>query len=319
MSSNNQLFESIIPLKRRRYVTLGDDKTTLIIKGYGFMNYLLNGKRIRRIGYYVPQLGTTLLSIRQHMMYQGCFFHAENDTVTLAYPSVIIHTKTSPEFTMNIQPAKHLSLPFAFNEATAIFSSNSDRQKYKIINKAKAKCISKRDHLSHSATVQVKKLISHAQLPKRAAEGSSGFDVTSAHDIQLSPQTITKVHTGLAIQVPKGHYLRIAPKSSLSTKGISVEAGVIDNDYRGEIIIVLRNHNKSPFNLRLGQKAAQLIFEQASTPCMMVTSTLTDTNRGSGGFGSTGNTNKYSNSNKTTAVACAMRASFETHAQQLSD
>jgi hypothetical protein len=99
MSSNAELFESINPLKRRQYVTLGDDKTTLIIKGYGFMNYLLDGKCIRRIGYYVPQLGTTLLSIRQHMKYQGCFFHAENDIVTLAFPSVTLHTQTTPEFT----------------------------------------------------------------------------------------------------------------------------------------------------------------------------------------------------------------------------
>jgi deoxyuridine 5'-triphosphate nucleotidohydrolase len=315
MSSNSQLFESIIPLKRKRYVTLGDDKTTLIIKGYGFMNYLLNGKRVRRIGYFVPQLGTTLLSIRQHMLYQGCFFHAENDTVTLAFPSVLIHTKTHPEFTMSIQPAKHLSLPFAFNEATAIFNSNSDRRKYKIINKAKAKFISQQDYPKYSSTVRVKKLIAHAQLPKRATAGSIGFDITSAHDVKLLPQTVTKVHTGLAIQVPQGHYLRVAPKSSLSIKGISVEAGVIDSDYRGEIIVVLRNHNQSPINLRLGQKAAQLIFEQASTPCMMVTTELSTTQRGSGGFGST---NNYSKPNKKAAIACAMRASFDTQAQELS-
>jgi deoxyuridine 5'-triphosphate nucleotidohydrolase len=317
MTSNDQLFESIIPLKRRKYVTLGDDKTTLIIKGYGFMNYLLNGKRIRRIGYYVPNLGTTLLSIRQHMKYQGCFFHAENETVTLAFPSEIIHTQTDPEFTMSIQPAKHLSNPFIFNESEAIFSSNGDRRKYKVLNTAKAKYISKSDHISNASTVRVKKLISHARLPKRATEGSIGFDITSAHDAKLEPQSITKIHTGLAIQVPEGHYLRIAPKSSMSIKGITVEAGVIDPDYRGEIIVVLRNHNQTPIQIRQGQKAAQLIFEQASTPCMMVTSELTNTSRDSGGFGSTGQSH-YSKLTRDTAVECAMRASFETNAQKLS-
>ena len=68
MSGRQDLFETIIPLNSKKYVTLGDDKTSLLIKGYGMMNYLLNGKRIRRFGYYVPGLGITLLSIKQHIL-----------------------------------------------------------------------------------------------------------------------------------------------------------------------------------------------------------------------------------------------------------
>ena len=100
MSGNKLIFEKIIKLKPRKYVTLGDETTTLPIEGYGFMNYTLNDKRMRKIGYYVPGLGTTLISIKQHIKYQGCYFHAENNTVLLAYPKAVLYATTDPEFAL---------------------------------------------------------------------------------------------------------------------------------------------------------------------------------------------------------------------------
>ena len=70
MSGMEELFEKIILIKVKKYVTLGDNKTTLRIMGYGFINYLFNGKRVRKIGYYVPGLGIRLLSIKQHIKYK---------------------------------------------------------------------------------------------------------------------------------------------------------------------------------------------------------------------------------------------------------
>ena len=141
MSGREELFEYIVPLKKRKYVTLGDDKTSLIIKGYGMMNYLLNGKRVRRFGYFVPELGVTLLSIKQHVKYQGCFFHAENDSVILAYPKAVLYVTTEPEFALKIAPARHLNTNYIFDEEKAIFTTRADKRQFKVVNKIKAKYI----------------------------------------------------------------------------------------------------------------------------------------------------------------------------------
>ena len=79
--------------------------------------------------------------------------------------------------------------------------------------------------------MRIKKLVSHAKLPYRATAGAIGFDATSAQHATLALQQVTKIHTGLAVHVPKGMYLQIAPHSGLSSKSVSVEAGVIDNDF----------------------------------------------------------------------------------------
>jgi dUTP pyrophosphatase len=280
------------------------------------MNFLLNGKRVRRMGYYVPGLGTTLISIRQHIRYKGCYFHAENDTVLLAYPKAVIHTTTDPEFILTISPAKHLTLPYVFDESRAILSLNADRRKFEVINPAKAKYMAtEKDKTTLIQSVRIKKIVNHAKLPKRATPGSIGFDVSSAQHAALLPNQVTKVHTGLAVQVPKGLYLRIAPRSGLSLRGLSVEAGVVDNDYTGEVIILLRNHTNKIINIKEGQRAAQFIFEQASIPCITITKELSQTKRNTNNFGSTDANKIYSKTNKSEAIACALRIIMETKAR----
>ena len=315
MSGIKDLFEEIIWIKNRKFVTLGDNKTTLRIQGYGFMNYLLNGKRIRKIGYYVPGLGVTLLSIKQHIKYKGCYFHAENDTVLMAYPQAVLFVKTEPEFTLKIEPAKHLNTKYVFNEEKALFTSIADRRKFTVMNTERAKYISTKEAKCHSSnTVEVQQLIQHAKLPQQATEGSIGFDICSSHTVKLQPESVTKIHTGLAMAVPKGMYLRLAPRSGLSIKGTSVEGGVIDNDYRGEIVVLIRNHNKIPMNIRAGQRIAQCIFEQAKTPCMVIKNTLSETTRGNKGFGSS----DYAKQNKEEAIACALRVAVKSSAMKQS-
>lgn len=233
----------------------------------------------------MPNLGVTLLSIKQHMKYRGCYFHAENDHVILAYPKTILEVQTEPEFSLTITPAKHTTAPYVFDEESAIFTTNSDRRTYKILNQQKARLISThKGKLSLASTVRVKKLLSHVKLPKRATSGSIGFDACMAHPVTLAPNAITKIYTGLAMQVPDNHYLRIAPRSSLSLKGISIEAGVVDSDYRSEIVILAQNNTIKPIKIQEGQKAAQFIFEQASTPCMVLSTSLDDTFRNKGGL-----------------------------------
>ena len=97
------------------------------------------------------------------------------------------------------------------------------------------------------------------------------------------------VQTGLAISLPSGVYAGIAPCSGLVVKKfINMGAGVIDSDYRGEIGVVLFNHSAMDFPIQVGDRIAQLILEKIKTPAVQKVIVLSATDRGSGGFGSTG-------------------------------
>ena len=287
LTSHKSLFEYLIPLQLPKWVTLGDDKTQLKIEAYGMLNYKVKSHRIRRMGYYVPNLGTTLISISKHMKYSGCYFHAENNQACLAYPNAIIEVATTPEFHVSITPARHCTDLYLFNEAEAILAHNGKRRKYSVIEKTKLPYLPTSEASLLSKVVRVKKLIQEAKLPARATPGSAGFDVHSSHQTIIPPHSQQKIHTGLAMAIPKGMYLRIASRSSLASRGINVGAGVIDNDYRGEVQVVLQNNTDTPYTVKKNARIAQFIFELNSIPCLTVTNTLPSTTRGNQGFGST--------------------------------
>lgn len=136
---------------------------------------------------------------------------------------------------------------------------------------------------------QVKKLVSHAIIPKRATEGSAGLDISSSVDIIISSHKWLAIPTGISIMVPKDCYARLAPRSGLAFKyGIQVGAGVIDSDYTGEIKVILFNHGENDFTIKTGDRIAQLIFEKIFTDDLQEVEELVKTERGAGGFGSTG-------------------------------
>ena len=165
-----------------KIVTLGDDKTALLIKGYVMMNYLLNSKRICRFGYFVPELGITLLSIKQHIKYRGCYFHTENDQVILAYPKAVLFTKVDPEFTLSIKPPKHLTLPYAFDEEKAIFSTASDMHTFNVLCQEKAKYITNNNAKHKLAlTVRVTKAIEHRSIPTQELVDDSTLIIHASH------------------------------------------------------------------------------------------------------------------------------------------
>lgn len=141
-------------------------------------------------------------------------------------------------------------------------------------------------------TLPVKYLNPHkeyAKLPTRGSAQSVGLDLYSVENIHISPGKRAKIRTGIAIALPDNTYGRIAPRSGLAVKfGIDVLAGVIDEDYRGEIIIVLQNHGQQTFQVQNGDKIAQLIVEPFVPVLPMEVGMLSDTLRGDLGFGSTG-------------------------------
>lgn len=118
---------------------------------------------------------------------------------------------------------------------------------------------------------------------------AAGFDLKSAYDVVIPKHGKELIMTDLKLQLPAGCYGRIAPRSGLAVKNfIDVGAGVIDNDYKGNIGIVLFNHSDTAFVVNKGDRIAQLICEKIFYPTLIEVTTMTDTERGNKGFGSTG-------------------------------
>ena len=138
-------------------------------------------------------------------------------------------------------------------------------------------------------TLLVKRLNEHATLPARGSPLAAGYDLTSSEDVSIPKGTRGLVGTGIAFTVPHQTYGRIAPRSGLAVKkGIQVGAGVIDRDYTGEVKVVLFNHGDEDFEIKKGDRIAQLIIEKIEMPEVKLVDELLVTQRGEGGFGSTG-------------------------------
>ena len=129
-------------------------------------------------------------------------------------------------------------------------------------------------------------------LPSPATQQAAGYDVRSAEDdFMLQPKEIRLVSTGLTVQLPPGLECQVRPRSGLALRhGITLpnSPGTIDPDYRGEVRIIMQNHGAEPVRIERGERIAQLVFQHFSMPEIVETEDLTDTARGSDGFGSTG-------------------------------
>ncbi|MBR1750539.1 MAG: dUTP diphosphatase [Ruminococcus sp.] len=139
----------------------------------------------------------------------------------------------------------------------------------------------------------IKKLSEKATVPKRQTPYSAGYDLCSAEDITAKAGETVKVHTGISTEVDgcRDVCLFIYARSSLATKfGLSPAncVGVVDWDYRGEIIVALHNHSNEDYEIKCGDRIAQLVITNVLTPETEVVDELSDTERGEGGFGSTG-------------------------------
>jgi dUTP pyrophosphatase len=133
------------------------------------------------------------------------------------------------------------------------------------------------------------KLHPAAKLPVRGSAGAAGLDLFAVEEVRLEAGARAMVRTGLSVAIPRGFYGRVAPRSGLAVRhGLDVLAGVIDSDYRGEIMCALVNHGRETLTLEAGQRVAQLIVETIITPEPAWADALDETARGEGGFGSTG-------------------------------
>jgi dUTP pyrophosphatase len=142
---------------------------------------------------------------------------------------------------------------------------------------------------SSSSPFKVKKLHEAAKLPMRGSAHAIGADLCCVEAFTLQPLERKLISTGLAIEIHEGYYGRIAPRSGLAVKhGIDTLAGVIDSDYRGEIRVLLINFSEEIVRFTAGERIAQLIIEKAETVNYEWAEELSNTARGAGGFGSSG-------------------------------
>lgn len=148
--------------------------------------------------------------------------------------------------------------------------------------------------MSHPPTVRFLRLESNPDLPlpSRATEFSAGYDVRAAEpDFVLAPGEVRAVATGLVMELPRGIECQVRPRSGLAAKhGITLpnSPGTIDPDYRGELRVLLQNGGALPVEIRRGERIAQLVFARFEEPEVQEAASLSETPRGTGGFGSTG-------------------------------
>ena len=138
----------------------------------------------------------------------------------------------------------------------------------------------------------VEKIRNNSWIPIKGSEDAAGLDLVASNDTVIPPNNGRGlVNTGIAIAMPKGCYGRIAPRSGLACEmGITVGAGTIDNDYRGELKVPLFNHGTQPLKVSTGDRIAQIIVEKCESLQVELVKKLPNTERGAKGFGSSGKT-----------------------------
>lgn len=140
--------------------------------------------------------------------------------------------------------------------------------------------------------LNIKKLVPEATIPHYAHPGDAGLDLFSVEDAEIAPGESKMIKTGISIELPKGTEAQVRPRSGLALKhAVTVlnAPGTIDEGYRGEVCVILINHGKQTFVIGKAMKIAQMVINPVLTVDVKEVAELSGTQRGAGGFGSTGN------------------------------
>lgn len=136
-------------------------------------------------------------------------------------------------------------------------------------------------------TIKVQRLIPEATIPTRSME-AAGYDLYAVQDSEVMPGSVALCKTGIAIELPVGYAGLVWPRSGLGSKGLTVLGGVIDQDYRGEICVLLTTLVSSMYSIRAGDRIAQLLIQPVVQLGLEEVQSVSMTSRGNQGFGSTG-------------------------------
>ena len=141
--------------------------------------------------------------------------------------------------------------------------------------------------------LRVRKHSANAKLPYRSSANAAGYDLYASDDVTVPANGKKLVPTDISLEIPLGYYGRVAPRSGLALNHhLDVGAGVIDPDYRGKLGVLLFNFSSKDYEVKTGDKIAQLLLEKIITPLVEEVDQLVSTERGEGGFGSTGLSDK---------------------------
>lgn len=126
-------------------------------------------------------------------------------------------------------------------------------------------------------------------LPSYATAGSAGMDIRAAEDVVMQPMSIAKIPTGFAMAIPEGYEAQVRSRSGLALKGVVVmnSPGTIDSDFRDEVCVILANNGAEPFEVKRGDRIAQMVFAPVTRAELVTVTELDETER-RGGFGSSG-------------------------------
>ena len=144
------------------------------------------------------------------------------------------------------------------------------------------------NHHTNPDTINILRVHPDATLPTRAHPGDAGLDLYNLEDFHLAPGEGKMIKTGIALAIPQGYVGLVADRSSLAKRGLKTAGGVIDAGYRGEIHIVMWNVSREAFELKKGERLAQLMILPIATPAVVEVKELDSTARGAKGFGSSG-------------------------------
>ncbi len=132
------------------------------------------------------------------------------------------------------------------------------------------------------------KLLANGILPTLGSEQAAGWDLYAIKDAIMAPGETYAAPLGLSMEIPPPLFGQIVPRSSVSMKGALIHTGTIDPDYRGELRVIVSCLTPRGFTIKAGDRIAQLIFHRVEPVALFVADELSETKRGSGGFGSTG-------------------------------
>lgn len=147
------------------------------------------------------------------------------------------------------------------------------------------------EFLNDICNVKIKLISPNAKLPVRSTEESAGFDLFSTEKVILKSREFKAISTGIILEMPINMEAQVRPRSGLAFRhGVTVlnSPGTIDSDYRGEVKVILINHSDRDFEINIGDRVAQMVFSKVIKVDFVETTELSESQRGEGGFGSTG-------------------------------
>lgn len=159
---------------------------------------------------------------------------------------------------------------------------------YKIMSYFRKNMATQLDFFPNHLQVKVKRVNPNAKMPTKAYKDDAGWDIYALQRVYIEPYQVVVVNTGLAFEIPPGWHIQVHTRSSAGKRGIKCHLGIVDSGYRNELSIVIQNNSLEHYIVEGGDKFAQLLFLPVPDVELIETDTLNDSDRGLGGFGSSG-------------------------------